>query len=380
MNHRIWIAATLVVASACGRDVMEPTTPTPGAASANLSEHQAAGHVYTLSNSASGNAVLAYTRAADGSLTAAGSVATTGKGTGAGLGSQGAVILSADGRLLFAVDAGSNQISSFLVTASGLSHVATVSSHGAKPISVTLHGNWLYVLNAGESGNITGFRVSQTGDLTWISGSTRSLGGTAVDPAEVAFSPDGRLLAVTEKAVSKIATYVVNASGMAGAPIINASVGITPFGFTFDLNGTLIVSEAFGGMPNASATSTYRMNADGTLRVSSSSVATHQTAACWAVVTDNGQYAYVSNTGSGSVSGYMVHDRRLALLNADGRTGVSGAGPADAALSVNSQYLYVRSGGSNSISAFQLQPGSGALTSLAGASGLPAGSVGLAAN
>jgi hypothetical protein len=82
-----------------------------------------------------------------------------------------------------------------------------------------------------------------------------------------------------------------------------------------------VVSEAFGGAVDASATSSYRL-AGGTLTPVSTSVPTTETAACWAVVTRNGQYAYVTNAGSGTVSGYSVgSDGSLTLLDADGVTG-----------------------------------------------------------
>src|SRR2546423_5091107 len=68
----------------------------------------ASGVVYTLSNRAKGNAVLVFRRESDGSLSPAGRFTTGGTGTGAGLGSQGAVVLHGD--RLFAVDAGSDQI------------------------------------------------------------------------------------------------------------------------------------------------------------------------------------------------------------------------------------------------------------------------------
>jgi hypothetical protein len=48
-----------------------------------------AGNVYVLSNATAGNAVLAYTRAGDGSLSGPVSHPTGGTGTGGGLGSQG---------------------------------------------------------------------------------------------------------------------------------------------------------------------------------------------------------------------------------------------------------------------------------------------------
>ncbi|MEP6619438.1 MAG: beta-propeller fold lactonase family protein [bacterium] len=379
MNYRILLAVPVIIATACTRDNMEPTRPSAADRTNSSAASAVVGNVYTLTNAASGNAVLSFGRYADGTLAPADTFATTGNGTGGGLGSQGAVVLSQDGQQLFAVDAGSNQVTSFRVTSTGLVRASTVSSGGTLPISVTEHGGLLYVLNAGGAGNIAGFRVDGNANLAPLAESKRNLGGTAVDPAEVSFSPDGGMLVVTEKAVNRIATYIVGVSGTPSAAIVNNSAGQTPFGFSFDSRGTMVVSEAFGGAPGLSAASSYRINANGTLQVLSASVPTHQTSACWAVVTNSGLFAYLSNTGSGTVSGYNVHDRRLTLLDASGLTGSTGPGTADAALAGNSQFLYTRNGGDKSISAFQVNNGTGALTSLSGVAGLPAGSVGLAA-
>src|SRR5690348_14979058 len=82
--------------------------------------------VYAITNDAGGNALAVFHRANDGTLSPAGTVAAGGLGTGTALGSQGAVILSNNGRWVFAVDAGSNQISSFRVTPSGPTLVSVV--------------------------------------------------------------------------------------------------------------------------------------------------------------------------------------------------------------------------------------------------------------
>lgn len=299
-------------------------------------------------------------------------------GTGGELGSQGAVVLSEDGKRLYAVNAGSNEITSFRVTDLGLVRVATVWSGGTQPISIALGSGLLYVLNAGGEGNITGFHAGEDGGLHPIPRSTRPLSSSASAPAQVGLTPNGRVLVVTEKATNKITTYLVNGKGRPGAPVVNTSAGQTPFGFTFDQHGLLIVSEAFGGARDASAASSYTISADGTLNVVSASVPTTETAACWFVVTEDGRFAYTTNTGSASVSGYAVENGALRLLDEDGKTGNSDPIPLDAALSVKSRYLYVLSG--TSISAFRVNDHSGALTSLvSGVSGLPTGTVGLAA-
>jgi len=346
-----------------------------GLTGAAAKEH--GGHVYTLTNGAGGNQVAVFDRGNDGTLTADGTVSTGGLGTGAGLGSQGA--LAVEGRQLLAVNAGSNSVSLFSIDNDGdpnLEHVA--GSGGDMPISVTVHNNLVYVLNAGAPENITAF-VIRGDDLSPLAGSTRALSGSAVGPAQVSFSPNGKLLAVTEKATNKIDTFIVGNDGLALGPTVQASVGQTPFGFGFGKHGTLIVSEAFGGAPNASTVSSYDISRLGILDPVTESAPTTETAACWIAISNNGRYAYATNTGSSTVTGYHVaHDGSLSILDTDGITGRTPAGsaPIDAAFSGNT--LYVLSAGTNTITTFE-QHSDGSLINLGSVDGLPKGTVGLAA-
>src|SRR5262245_27659597 len=161
------------------------------------------GALYTLTNSASGNEVLAYYRSADGSISFQAAYPTGGLGSGTGLGSQSAVLLSKDNQWLYAVNAGSNEISVFAVNQSELELVDVADSGGVRPISLTVYKDWLYVLNAGDSGNISGFHIEQDGSLSSLAGSTQpvSNGGVGAAPglAQIAFSSDGSTLVVTEK-------------------------------------------------------------------------------------------------------------------------------------------------------------------------------------
>ncbi|MBV9786603.1 MAG: beta-propeller fold lactonase family protein, partial [Chloroflexi bacterium] len=202
--------------------------------------------VYTATNAASGNAVLVFERDKDGMLTAAGSYPTGGLGSGDGLGSQGAVILSENGRALFVVNAGSDTISSFAIDRDGLRLVDTIASGGDRPISLTLYHRVLYVLNGGSS-TIAGFAVDHAGRLTMIADSIRPLSTSMANPAQISFDPDGNVLVVTEKATNMITTFKVNGDGEPSAPMAQPSAGMTPFGFAFRHDGTLLVSEAFGG-------------------------------------------------------------------------------------------------------------------------------------
>jgi 6-phosphogluconolactonase (cycloisomerase 2 family) len=98
------------------------------------------------------------------------------------------------------------------------------------------------------------------------------------------------------------------------------------------------------------------------------------------VVTANGRFAYTSNTGSGSISGYAVAQGGLTLLDADGLTGITGPGtaPIDLALSRNSRYLYALNSGNQTIAAFAVGA-DGSLTAIGAVSGLPASANGLTA-
>jgi 6-phosphogluconolactonase len=339
-----------------------------------------AGAVYTSSNAPAGNQILIFDRAVDGTLTAASTVATGGAGTGGGLGNQSALTLSADGRWLLAVNAASNDISLLSVRANGLELRDLARSGGVNPISVTVHDDLVYVLNAG-SDTVSGLRITPDGRLTPIDGSARALSGNGTGPAQLAFTPDGRVLIVSEKNTDLIDTFRVRSDGTLDGVRSTPSHGATPFGFAFGQRDQLLVSEAFGGAPNASAVSSYDVDRDGSLVVESGSVPTNQSAACWVLVTKGGRFAYTSNTGSGSLAGFAIgHDGAIALLTANGRTGVTGAGsaPIDLATSDDGRFLYALNSATHTIGVFSIEA-DGRLVALPFAGGLPAGANGLAA-
>ncbi|HZJ59335.1 MAG TPA: beta-propeller fold lactonase family protein, partial [Chitinophagaceae bacterium] len=345
-----------------------------------IPEESNGGAVYVLSNQASGNEVLVYNRSLNGSLSAAGSFSTTGNGTGAGLGSQGSVILhDLEGySYLIAVNAGSNDITVFRVDGPGLTQIDKVSSHGTTPISVTAHENLVYVLNAGGSGNISGFRLTQDGRLSDLQNSTRALSDDNAGPAQIQFNNDGTQLVVTEKNTNRISTYSVDDHGNPGNAISHSAVGITPFGFDFDNHNDLIVTDAFGGAAAQSAVTSFNLSNTGNLSLVDGPKGTNQTSACWLAITNNGRYCYATNTGSASITGYSIHDGALTLLNADGVTAVTGTTPIDVSLSRNSKFLYNVNSSSHSITFFRVNE-DGSLNAIGNVNGLPQGAGGIAA-
>jgi 6-phosphogluconolactonase (cycloisomerase 2 family) len=330
------------------------------------------GNVYSETNAVSGNAILAYARSASGAISWSGAYSTGGRGTGAGLGSQGAVTVSDNGQWLYAVNAGSNDVSVFAVNGDGLTLTDRVTSGGTQPISVTASHDLVYVLNAGTR-TISGFSAV-LGMLTPIAGSTRSLLGTA--PAQVQFSRSGNALVVSDKGTSTLETFVVGVGGVAGAPTSRPSAGSTPFGFAFGLRDQLFVSEAAGAPAGLSAASSYQLATDGRLTTITASAATTQAAACWLVVTGNGRYAFTANAASDSISGFAIdRDGSLSLVAAQAAYSAA-AHTTDMAVSRNSEYLYALDAGTMTISAFRITA-DGHLMRLDGAS-IPAGAAGLA--
>jgi 6-phosphogluconolactonase len=387
-NNLVAIAIIAALFTACKKDEMSQTPASQDATSfaspddALKHRETGSGHVYLLSNMVAGNNVLDYSRASDGSLTLTGTWPTGDIGTGGGLGSQGAVILrNSDGerdqKLLFAVNAGSNSISTFKVRKSGLELISTTPSGGIRPISITQSENLVFVLNAGGDGNISGFKLKEDGRLQAIPNSSRPLSTTNSGPAEIAFVKGGKVLVVTEKATNKIISYTVSESGKPGTMHVLTSANDTPFGFAVS-GDKMYVTEAAGGMPGASTVSSYRINENGAITLITGPVSAGQTAACWAVITDNNKYVYAANTGSSSISSFNVGNYgSLGVKEAVAAN--AGAGPADAALSHGSKYLYVRNGGSTSISAYKVAE-NGSLSNVQTVTGLPVGTVGIIAD
>jgi 6-phosphogluconolactonase len=186
------------------------------------------GAVFAQTNDAGANSVLAFTRNHDGRLSLLGSFATGGRGNGTPhLPSQGSVV--AAGRRLFVANAGSDDLSVFDIGRDELSLVGVTPSGGSSPRSVAVHGQLVYVLNA--AGGIAGFRLAEAGSLIPVSSAPLSSG--EADGAQIAFSPDGGTIVVTERVTDRISTYAVHDDGALDGPVAHPSSGATPYGFDF---------------------------------------------------------------------------------------------------------------------------------------------------
>ena len=369
MKPFIRIAATAALAVALGVAFAAPA----------VADHPAAGHVgdtasyenighavFVQTDGLSGNRIVSYDRAPDGSLTFAGSYATGGVGGQLDgsvvdhIASQGSLTYDADHSLLFAVNAGSDNVSVFGVRGDHLDRLQVIPSGGRFPVSIAVHDGLVFVLNAEAGGSIQGYGVF-FGRLFPLPGTHRALGldPTATPqfvntPGQVAFSPDGRQLIVTTKANGNdIDVFRVGFFGtLSASPVVNAEPGTVPFAVTFDAAGNLVVAEA-----GTNALATFALHHDGTV-VPLSSAGTGQSATCWITAIDGRFYA--SNAGSGSVSRFT--EGAGGTLTLVDNTGTD-AGTVDSAAAPDGHFLYVQTGANGVVDEYHVN-GNGSLTQI----------------
>ena len=356
-----------VIAAAATAAVAGFATPAFAGTAAPSFGYGGASHVvFVQTDSTSGNHVVAYHRAADGTLSPAGSYATGGLG-GILVGSvvdhtasQGALTYDPWHNLLYAVNAGSNTVSVFAVRGDRLALRQVLSSGGTFPVSVAVHGDVVYVLNARSGGSLQGYRVFGS-FLAPLPGSSRALGldPTATPefthtPGQVAFTPDGRQLIVTTKANGNdIDVFGVGFGGwLSASPVVNSEPGTVPFAISFDVYGNLVIAEA-----GTNALATFTISGHGTLS-KLDAVGTGKAATCW--VAPAGTFLFASNAGSADVSGFTSSaGGHLALLGATG----TDPGTVDASAAAGGRFLYVQTGGNGIVDEFSVS-GTGALTEI----------------
>jgi 6-phosphogluconolactonase len=340
------------------------------AASGAAPSSDVVGQLYVNDNTAGVNTVAGYDRHQDGTLTPlpGSPFAVGGAGTGHGVASQGSLQQSADGRYLLAVDAGSDQISVLRVKPNGSLQIAdVVSSNGDTPVSIAVHGDLVFVANAGAAAtNYTGFTLNAGGRLRAIDGSTVSLPSDS-QPGDVLFSGDGSKLVGTRVNTSLIDSFTVGAGGLltaaSGSPFV--AQGLGPFGSEFRPTdpAQLFVSNAHDG-PGNGTVSAFSDGANGTLTsIGASPFPNNQTAPCWVEISHDGQFLFTVNTAVSTVSSYSIATNgSLTLL---GSTPLNGSprGAEDARLSPDGSTLWVVNTGSDSISGFSVDGGT--LTGLA---------------
>ena len=281
--------------------------------------------VYVESNNPKGNAILAYTRHADGRLTAmAGSPFATG---GAGVGpstslgpydSDSEIITNPDHTLLFAVNGGSDSIAVFQIAASGaLTPVAgsPFASGGSNPVSLALAGNVLCVVNKDEDPNhpgralpnYTSLRVSPHGQLSPIARSTL-YDDNGSDPSQILLSPISTVGFGADFLGGAVRSFLLEPTGRLQARAIlpppafefaDSGAPALPLGLAVHPTRPLL----YVGFVTINRIGIYRYDALGGLHYLRS-VPDSGKGVCWILLNKAATRMYVSNTVDPSVSVY----------------------------------------------------------------------------
>ena len=333
--------------------------------------------VYTITNPDGPNAVAAYERNPEtGELIFLGTYPTGGRGAGRLIDSQSPLVVNAEGTLLFAVNPGSDDISVMAINDDGSLALrdGPVPSRGVEPASLALRGDLIYVANKGDAvdpPNYSGFFVGSDGTLTRIK---RRIGLAFGDnPTQVLFTRDGGTLIGIRFGSGGLDSLAVRPNGrLRLRSQLNDQRG--PFAAVFNpvAGEQLIVADA--RLPGASS---YVMREDRSLTQITSVSNRPERAACWIVAHSDGSRAWVSNTGTNSLSLYTIGAEGALSLASTHSTAAYGRTPFEIALDPGNRFLYQLNVGSGNQSIHTLRVVDGiqdAGLADVGAIGLPAGS------
>jgi 6-phosphogluconolactonase (cycloisomerase 2 family) len=282
------------------------------------------------------NAVLAFSRSADGALTPIGTFRTHGTGqlnlpkvVGPDDSSQ-EVVATPDGRFLYAVNQGSNTIAAFRIDRDGsLDFIDTFASGGTQPDSIGIANGKLYVSNRGDASatspgtvapNITGFTIDEDGALAPIPNSTVTF-PVGTSPSQNLIAPNGKFLfsdifgTGTAPQTNTLAPFQIKGDGtLALAPggnVAGQAAGTTtaaPALLGAAANPNLPI--VYAGLTGLAEVAVFTYDKTGRLSFVGATPPNNQggSAVCWADVSPDGKFLYTGDTGSNSVGVYSLAD------------------------------------------------------------------------
>ena len=361
-------------------------------------------HVFTQTNKTN-NEIIHYRQNPDGTLMMMEKVSTGGKGTDGfkvvtneksapdPLLSAGSVTLSGDNKYLYVANGGDNSVSVLRMESDGklklVDNTSTGESGTTNSVAVNMDGSKAYALHSFGPNHIKELTM-MNGKLTVADRSSTVNTATAKDriPTQAILTPDGRHLLVdvifnarpkpgedgpmltpaNKMTKDGIVMFDIMPGGQLGPAKIMDSGVPTPFSLQFLKNGTNDFVNTFAA-GNGAALSKIENGAIKTYpvtKVDLSAAPDGPAETCWVSISEDGQYAYASNFGLGTVTGFRVTDSGLTIVkDKQAKTtggngfkalaGIPTTGPADNYL--KGDYFYQLHGNAGKLIAYRHSKG-----------------------
>lgn len=234
------------------------------------------------------------------------------------------IIVSDNGKTLFAVNQGSDTITTFNIHRDGsLSKIGEFSSFGVQPASLALTHNTLIVTNRGDAlqgaaatvaSNITVFNVQHDGSLRHVDDSTVDF-PIGLSPSQVEISPDGKFVFADNFAIPGTTPPLANTLGsfrikgdgrlepvQSGLATANVAAP-TLLGIATHPKKPII----YGGLVGGGQIAVFTYDKNGALTFVRA-VGDSGAGPCWTTVSADGKFLYAVNTGSVAVAVYSLAD------------------------------------------------------------------------
>lgn len=297
-------------------------------------------------------------------------------GTGGTLGGLGTT------SILYVANNGSDNVSGYSINATSGTLAAIPGSpfsnvSGPSAMAVSSNGFFAYVTNRRTS-TVTGFRVSTEGALLSVPTTPSNPNPAPVEatPGALAIAPNTKHVYVGNSGTDKVTAFNIEASG--ALTLIPQTAGTTnpvpvngsdPAAIAITQNGQFLYV-ANSGSNDMTA---FSIGASGLLSLiapsgtSANPIKTSGTVPKGMVISPNGSFLYVANSGSHNVTVFQIGaSGLLTLVPPAGSTtnpiptGTGGTTPNSLIISLNGRFLYSANGG-GTISAFTIG-GDGLLT------------------
>jgi DNA-binding beta-propeller fold protein YncE len=227
------------------------------------------GRFLYVTNSSPMNSVSAFAIGADGTLAPIPCSPATNCNTGD---DPAGVAVDPTGRFLYVANDGAASVSIFAIQANGslvpVSCDPATSCHagtGPNGVKVSPSGRFLYVTNNSSSGSVSVFAIGADGSLTPVPCSPAANCQTGDSPNDLAISPSGKFVYVTDYATNNVSPFAVAADGtltpIACSPASNCTTQLGPDGVAIDPAGRFL----YAANGSSHSMSVFSVGSDGSL-------------------------------------------------------------------------------------------------------------------